>query len=270
MRTMNFRALAVLSCLIFGLPACSGDTVDEAPESERNETGDGTGGRPSRPDTEAGESEGDDAPEPVQDAGSSADALTEPDAGQVQDVIASADASRDAGDSTPDVREPAPDVQTADAGNTTGGQDCTSSDANRYACCVLEQVNLYRERNGLPAYQWNVGVSETAFYYADYMAQNRVFAHSADGMNFGERLDEFDVPWASAGENLQRNDLSLWNAACNETVNGRGGWVNSRNGHREAMLGQDASGTDKQWTHAAAGIARNGNEWYVAMYFVRF
>ena len=31
MRTMNVRALAVLSCLIFGLPACSGDTDDAAP-----------------------------------------------------------------------------------------------------------------------------------------------------------------------------------------------------------------------------------------------
>ena len=270
MRTVNFRSLAVLSCLIFGLPACSGETGDEAPESEQTETADGAGGRPSRPDAEAGDGDGDDAPEPIQDAGTSADASVAPDAGQAQDVIASSDAARDASESTPDVRESAPDAQVADAGNSTGGQDCTSSDANRYACCVLEQVNLFRQSNGLPAYQWNPGVSETAFYYADFMAQNRVFAHSADGMNFGERLDEFDVPWASAGENLQRNDLSLWNAACNETVNGRGGWVNSRNGHREAMLGQDASGTDKQWTHAAAGVARSGNDWYVAMYFVRF
>lgn len=269
MRTVNFRILAVFSCLIFGLPACSNDTEDEAPESEQNGAEDGTGGRPARPDAQVGEDEDDDR-ESVQDAGSSTDVLGEPDAGVVDDVSSSSDVSRDSGSPGPDVREPAPDVQVVDSGSATGGQDCTSSDENRYACCVLEQVNLFRVANGLPAYQWNAGVSETAFYYADYMAENRVFAHSADGMSFGERLDEFNVAWASAGENLQRNDLSLWNSACNETVNGRGGWANSRNGHREAMLGQDASGTDKQWTHAAAGVARNGNDWYVAMYFVRF
>jgi hypothetical protein len=140
-------------------------------------------------------------------------------------------------------------ADTGTADTTPAGLDCSSSDEHRYACCVLD---------------------ETAFWYADYMATNGVFAHSADGRNFGERLDAFDVAWASAGENLQRNSLRSWESACQETVRGSGGWLNSRSGHREAMLGQDASGVDKRWTHAAAGVARAGGQWYVAMYFVKF
>jgi uncharacterized protein YkwD len=259
-------------CLV--LPACAGDSTD--PETDAAESEDTSGGgRPTRPDADG----------PERDAGSVDDA-TDDTVASVEDVASGRDAATsDAGTrpdpdprpdtGTADTAGPAPDVTPADTGvsepDPSGpGLDCDASDVNRYACCVFEQVNLYRERNGLSAYQWNTGLSEAGFYYADYMARNRVFAHSADGMNVGQRLDEYDVAWASAGENLQRNDLSNWSAACNETVNGRGGWANSRSGHREAMLGQDASGVDKRWTHAAAGVARNGNDWYVAMYFVRF
>lgn len=149
---------------------------------------------------------------------------------------------------------------------------CNIDDFHRYACCVLDEVNRYRLENGvgLVDYVWDPDIASCAFYYAQYMAAHGTFAHGADGQNFGDRLDSFGVAWASAGENLQRNSEIGWEAACQETVWGWGGWAHSTDGHREAMLGQDPSGTDKMWTHAAAGVDRSGTRWYVAMYFVRY
>jgi uncharacterized protein YkwD len=145
-------------------------------------------------------------------------------------------------------------------------------DLHRYACCVFDEVNAYRRETDptLAAYVPDPALAAVGFSYAGYMAERRVFAHSADGLSFGERLDGAGVRWASAGENLQRNTLPDWRAACAETVRGAGGWARSTSGHREAMLGMDARGTPKGWTHAGAGVARRGSEWYVAMYFVRY
>lgn|GEM_PF-3171737 len=150
--------------------------------------------------------------------------------------------------------------------------DCELDDAHRYACCVFEQVNVFRSQAGLGLidYVYDAKLAEVGFYYAGYMADNNTFAHSADGINFGQRLDNFGVAWVSAGENLQRNSRSSWESACQETVWGSGGWANSTQGHREAMLGQDTSGTPKGWTHAGAGVAKSGGYWYVAMYFVKY
>jgi uncharacterized protein YkwD len=149
---------------------------------------------------------------------------------------------------------------------------CRIDDAHRYACCVLDEVNRYRMEQGmgLVDYTWDEDIAACGFYYAQYMASHGVFAHGADGQDFGARLDSFSVAWTSAGENLQRNALAGWEDGCLETVWGPGGWASSSAGHREAMLGMDSSSTPKGWTHAAAGVARGGGRWYVAMYFVRF
>ncbi len=140
-----------------------------------------------------------------------------------------------------------------------------------YADCVFEKVNEFRSLSGVgTSYERDKKLDEVGEYYSGYMADNNTFAHSADGMNFGERLDSFGVAWVSAGENLQKNSFFSWLSACNETVNGSGGWSNSTQGHREAMLGKDRNGNDKGWTHAGVGVSKKGSSWYVAMYFVKF
>jgi uncharacterized protein YkwD len=266
---MKVASPVLLLSLCCALTACSVDEQELDPGSSSSEDRDGPGERPSRGDATTDSRDSSDPDEGEPDDGDLDAGTAEPprDTGNPQDVGAPVDAGQDAAvgadSATQSDVPPAPDAG-------ADGRDCSSSDEARYACCVFDQVNAYRQTNSLAPYQWNDGLSRAGFYYADFMATNRVFAHSADGMNVGERLDEYGVAWASAGENLQRNDLRDWSLACNETVNGRGGWANSRSGHREAMLGQDASGTNKNWTHAAAGVARDGDQWYVAMYFVRF
>lgn len=190
-----------------------------------------------------------------------------PDAGSLPDVLAlDAGPAPDAGTDAPP--EPSPDAPPPGP----LGLDCDLDDAHRYACCVLDEVNAFRAETDprLAPYVADPALATVAFDYAAYMAERGIFAHSADGRSFGDRLDAYGVAWASAGENLQRNTLPGWRAACTETVWGAGGWARSRSGHREAMLGQDASGGARNWTHAAAGVARRGSEWYVAMYFVRY
>lgn len=147
----------------------------------------------------------------------------------------------------------------------------TKTDLELYADCVFEKVNEFRLLNGVGTnYERDEKLDEVGKYYSGYMADHNQFTHSADGMNFGERLDSYGVAWLSAGENLQKNSMFTWSSACEETVNGNGGWAKSTQGHREAMLGQDKSGVDKGWTHAGAGVAKNGNDWYVTMYFVKY
>ncbi len=179
----------------------------------------------------------------------------------------------DAGEPPPPPPPPPVDAGAPDLGAPAPtGLDCERDDLHRYACCVVDAVNAYRAETDptLAPYVPDPALAAVGFSYAGYMAERRVFAHSADGLSFGARLDGAGVRWASAGENLQRNTLPDWRAACAETVRGAGGWARSASGHREAMLGMDARGTPKGWTHAGAGVARRGSEWYVAMYFVRY
>ncbi len=177
-------------------------------------------------------------------------------------------------DTAADIQTPdAAAADTAPAADTlaTPDSDIAKSDLERYADCVFDKVNAFRAANGKPAaYLRDTKLDEVGVYYSGYMAKNNVFAHSADGKNFGERLDSFGVKWASAGENLQKNSKATWETACQETVNGSGGWANSTAGHKEAMLGKTQDGTDKGWTHAGVGVAKAGSQWYVAMYFVRY
>lgn len=147
----------------------------------------------------------------------------------------------------------------------------TKTELELYADCVFDKVNEFRLLNGVGTnYERDEKLDEVGRCYSGYMAEHNQFTHSADGMNFGERLDSYGVAWVSAGENLQKNSMFTWSSACEETVNGSGGWAKSTQGHREAMLGQDKSGVDKGWTHAGAGVAKNGNDWYVTMYFVKY
>lgn len=267
MHTVNHPTFRLAPALLLVLAACGDDApTGDGPDRERDtgRTSDDTRGV----DDADAEVPDDDVGSP--DVGTDTVPDTEPaidatsDAGAVDDT-APADTTTDV---TPDTIA---DVSDAGAGDVDVDETfCELDDAHRYACCVFDAVNAYRGAQGLDPYVFDSALTEVGFYYADYMASNGVYAHSADGMNFGERLDEFDVAWQSAGENLQRNDIGTWQAACNETVNGRGGWANSSAGHREAMLGQDRSGTDKAWSHAGVGVARAGGDWYVAMYFVRY
>lgn len=187
------------------------------------------------------------------------------------------DAGReDSAPASPDRDAEAPsaasDAGTVDAADASSPTPPPATEELAYADCVFEAVNAFRSNQGLKvAYVRDGKLDQVGATYAEYMSDRGLFAHSADGQSFGDRLDAAGVAWASAAENLQKNGFSSVTSACAETVNGQGGWASSTQGHREAMLGQDANGTDKGFTHAGVGVARDGSgQWRVAMYFVRY
>jgi uncharacterized protein YkwD len=137
--------------------------------------------------------------------------------------------------------------------------DCERDDAHRYACCVLDVVNGFRQAEaGLPPLVWHPGIAEAAYFYADFLATRGAFAHGLDGRAVGTRLGDFGVPWSAASENIQRNTRAVWREGCDATLEG---WAGSPS-HRSAML-------DDRWSHAAVGVARDDTWWYAVMNFAR-
>ena len=149
--------------------------------------------------------------------------------------------------------------------------DCDADDVHRYACCVFDEVNLWRKEqdDGLAPYLHDGELSMVAYDYSAFMAERGDFGHGLDNRGIGERLNDYGIFWRSVGENIQRNSFPDWHEACVSTVRGSGGWAGSDEGHREAMLGTSVSGEDMGWTQAGVGVARGDRYWYVTMYFLR-
>ncbi len=148
---------------------------------------------------------------------------------------------------------------------------CDADDMHRYACCVFDEVNLWRKEQDslLQPYAHDRELSTVAFDYSAFMAELGDFGHGLDHRGLGERLDDYGVYWRSIGENIQRNSFPDWREACVSTVRGSGGWAASEEGHREAMLGMTREGDDMGWTRSGVGVARGEHYWYVTMYFLR-
>jgi uncharacterized protein YkwD len=133
---------------------------------------------------------------------------------------------------------------------------------SEYEECVFDEVNRAREQEGLRPLSRDRSLDGLGHYYAGLMQQTRKFAHRIDGRSVGERMTEFGIPFLRAAENLQQNDYDTCEAGCRETVWGRGGWMKSKKGHREAML-------DPGYERAGLGVEDDGRTWRVAMYFRR-
>ncbi len=125
---------------------------------------------------------------------------------------------------------------------------------------VLRDVNETRLRRGLSPLSEDEELDTLGRYYAGLMRATRTFAHQIDKNSVGARMKRFDVGFERAAENLQRNDLRSRARAADETVWGDGGWMNSKAGHREAML-------DPDYQKAGIGVDSDGRTWHVAMYF---
>jgi uncharacterized protein YkwD len=135
-------------------------------------------------------------------------------------------------------------------------------DVQRYEECVFDEVNQARVEAGLEPLKRDDKLDDLGHYYADLMQQTGKFAHRIDGRTVGERMESFGIPFRRAAENLQQNDYDSCESGCKETVWGRGGWMKSKKGHREAML-------DPDYERAGLGVRDDGRTWRVAMYFRR-
>ena len=113
---------------------------------------------------------------------------------------------------------------------------------------IIEMTNRVRTEEKLRDVRENVALSNTARAYADYLARNNLFSHTADGRKVADRVEEKGYVWCTVSENLASVTDSLGfesRALAKRTVEG---WLNSK-GHRENMLAPHV-------TEIGVGLAR--------------
>ncbi|WP_047984580.1 CAP domain-containing protein [Ornithinibacillus californiensis] len=106
---------------------------------------------------------------------------------------------------------------------------------------IFDITNVIRNSFERSTLSWEEKVSEVAYLHSMDMAKNNYFSHySQNGEGLKERLEEKDVYYFAAGENIAAQYVDA--AAAVE------GWLNSE-GHREALLHDD-------YTHLGVGVYR--------------
>ncbi|WP_047981375.1 CAP domain-containing protein [Ornithinibacillus contaminans] len=106
---------------------------------------------------------------------------------------------------------------------------------------IFDITNVIRSSFQKDTLTWEDSVSEVAFLHSKDMAENNYFSHySLNGYGLKERLEEKNVSYFAAGENIAAQYVDAPAAV--------EGWLNSE-GHREALLHDD-------YTHLGVGVYR--------------
>jgi hypothetical protein len=113
---------------------------------------------------------------------------------------------------------------------------------------IIEFTNAFREKNKLGDVTPNAQLAAAARAYAAYLAKSRVFSHTADGREAGDRVTSAGYDWCQVAENLAMHLDSRGFEARDLAKKSVEGWINSQ-GHRENLL---AAGV----TEIGVGVAR--------------
>ena len=106
---------------------------------------------------------------------------------------------------------------------------------------IFDITNIFRKQFGVDHVSWDDNVSKVAYAHSKDMENKQYFSHyRLDGSGLKERLQEKDVYYLVAGENIA--------AQYPDAPSAMAGWLNSK-GHREALL-------NKQYTHLGVGVYR--------------
>jgi len=111
---------------------------------------------------------------------------------------------------------------------------------------VFDLTNVERQKAGLPAFQMDSKLAESARAKSADMATKNYFSHTSP--TYGSPFDQmksFGVTYKSAGENIAMGQRSA-----EEVVKG---WMESP-GHRANIL-------NANFTHLGVGYVKNGNYW---------
>ncbi|MFG6496281.1 CAP domain-containing protein [Fictibacillus sp. UD] len=115
---------------------------------------------------------------------------------------------------------------------------------------VFELTNIIRLKYDKNPLEWDELTSEVAFLHSKDMLTQQYFSHdSKDGRTLSDRLQEKEVKFLQAGENIAANYTDA--AAAVE------GWMNSE-GHRNTML-------NDEYTHLGVGV---DNKYYTQNFLV--
>lgn len=106
---------------------------------------------------------------------------------------------------------------------------------------ILDLTNVYRLRHNVNKVKYDETVASVAKNHSKEMHRENYFSHtSRDGRGLKERLDENDVYYFAAGENIA--------AQYTDAPQVVEGWLNS-DGHRETLL-------ESEYTHLGVGVYR--------------
>jgi uncharacterized protein YkwD len=113
-------------------------------------------------------------------------------------------------------------------------------------------VNSQRADGGLLGLQWDESMAHVAWLHSVDMDARGYFSHDdPDGKNPFRRLDDANIPYSTAGENI-----ALGYETPEEAMEG---WMNSP-GHRANIL-------SSQFTRLGVGVHRgDGGPWWTQMF----
>lgn len=100
---------------------------------------------------------------------------------------------------------------------------------------IVQKTNDLRQEEGLPTVELNAQLSETARYFAEYMAKTNKYGHTADGKRPFQRATQFGYDYCIVTENIayQYNSEGFSTGELAEQF--FQGWAHSP-GHRKNML----------------------------------
>jgi uncharacterized protein YkwD len=117
---------------------------------------------------------------------------------------------------------------------------------------IFELTNVIRKKYDLQALEWDEPTSEVAFLHSKDMAVQNYFSHeSKDGRTLSDRLNEGEITFLQAGENIAANYT--------DGIAAVEGWMNSE-GHRKTLL-------NKEYTHLGVGVYK---KYYTQDFLVPF
>lgn len=118
---------------------------------------------------------------------------------------------------------------------------------------IVEKTNAFRESHDLPPVQPNPQLTETAVYFAKFMARTGKYGHAADDKRPSQRAAEHGYEYCIVAENIAfRSTGSGGSALAGHFVDG---WIESK-GHRENMLKEYV-------TQTGVAVARDDKSGYL-------
>ena len=136
-----------------------------------------------------------------------------------------------------------------------------SPDLQKVADLIVQKTNSFRKEQGLDPVKTNPKLTETAQDFAEYMAENDTYGHTADGRRPAERAKAHGYEYCLVSENIAYQFSSLGFATEELAEKFTQGWIESP-GHRENMVDPAATETGV----AVAQSEKTGNFYAVQMF----